>query len=57
MLPDEATIITCSYSGTVANFCTAAVGNGKNLRVLALESRAENHARTRFRTVNAWQRR
>ena len=39
MLPGEATIITCSYSGTVVNACEAAVRSGKSLRVLALESR------------------
>jgi translation initiation factor 2B subunit (eIF-2B alpha/beta/delta family) len=42
MLPDEATIITCSHSGTVANACAAAVRSGKSLRVLALESRVSD---------------
>ena len=39
MVPDGATVLTCSYSGTVLEACATAVRTGKELRVLALTSR------------------
>jgi translation initiation factor 2B subunit (eIF-2B alpha/beta/delta family) len=38
LIPDEATVVTCSYSGTVLEACGAAVRAGKTLRVVALTS-------------------
>jgi len=38
MLPDGATIVTCSFSGTVLEACAAAVRAGKDVRVVALAS-------------------
>ena len=39
MLPNDATIITCSYSGTIVEACAAAVRSGKQLHIVALTSR------------------
>ncbi len=44
ILPDGATIITCSYSGSVARACIAAADEGKSLRVIALRSEVEGTA-------------
>ena len=39
MIPDGATIVTCSYSGTVLQACAAAVESGTSLRAIVLTSR------------------
>jgi translation initiation factor 2B subunit (eIF-2B alpha/beta/delta family) len=39
MIPDGATIVTCSYSGTVLEACSVAVDSGKHLRAIVLTSR------------------
>ena len=39
MIPDDATIVTCSYSGTVLEACASAVRAGKTLRVVTLTSK------------------
>ena len=39
MLPDGATLLTCSYSGTVLEACISAVAGGKKLMVIALTSK------------------
>ncbi len=39
MIPDGATIVTCSYSGTVLQACAAAVESGKSIRAIVLTSR------------------
>ncbi len=38
MIPDGATILTCSYSGTVLEACTSASTAGKEIKVIALAS-------------------
>jgi translation initiation factor 2B subunit (eIF-2B alpha/beta/delta family) len=44
MLPDGATIVTGSYRGTILQACRAASGEGKQLRLLVLESRVGDNA-------------
>lgn len=39
MIPDGATIATCSYSGTVLQACSTAVDSGKSVRAIVLTSR------------------
>ena len=36
MIPDDATIVTCSYRWTVIRACSAAVQPGKSRRAIAL---------------------
>jgi translation initiation factor 2B subunit (eIF-2B alpha/beta/delta family) len=44
MIPDGATIATCSYSGTVLQACAAAVASGKSVRAIVLTSRVDDIA-------------
>jgi translation initiation factor 2B subunit (eIF-2B alpha/beta/delta family) len=44
MIPDNATIVTCSHSATVVDVLRTATRNGKQLRVLVLESRVGDRA-------------
>ena len=39
MIPDGATIVTCSYSGTVLEACVSASNAGKQVKVIALTSK------------------
>jgi translation initiation factor 2B subunit (eIF-2B alpha/beta/delta family) len=44
MIPDGATIVTCSYSVTVRDACAAAVESGKTIRAIVLTSKVEGVA-------------
>jgi len=44
MIPNDATIVTCSYSGTVIEACAAAVEGGKTLRAIVLRSKVDEIA-------------
>jgi translation initiation factor 2B subunit (eIF-2B alpha/beta/delta family) len=44
MIPDNATILTCSYSGTVIEACAVAVQAGKSLRAITLTSKVDDIA-------------
>ncbi|MDA1035571.1 MAG: hypothetical protein O3B65_01670 [Chloroflexi bacterium] len=39
MIPDGATIVTCSYSGTVLEACVSASNSGKQIKVIVLTSK------------------
>lgn len=39
VIPDGATVLTCSFSSTVLDACASAMRQGKSLRVLTVESR------------------